>query len=83
PKRNSPPVNDICRLAGDLKIVVGDESDFEWAEQQRSNVSENCRLFLQPEWSRYEKIIPSVVEYVKKNQEWNISLQAHKFMHIP
>jgi organic radical activating enzyme len=83
PKKNSPPDNDICRLAGELKIVVGDESDFEWAEQQRANVPDNCRLFLQPEWSRYRKIIPSIVDYVKKNQDWNISLQAHKFMNIP
>jgi organic radical activating enzyme len=83
PKKNNPPGNDICRLAGELKIVVGSESDFEWAELQRPHVSDNCKLFLQPEWSRYKIIIPLIVDYVKKNQEWNISLQAHKFMHIP
>ena len=77
------PLSEICRLANELKIIVEDKSDFEWAEKYRALVSPECRLYLQPEWSMFEKIIPEIVDYVKRNSNWKISLQVHKFMHIP
>lgn len=83
PKRNQPPLPEICILANELKIIVENKSDFAWAEKYRAIVSSECRLYLQPEWSRSEKTIPEIVDYVKKNSVWNISLQVHKFMHIP
>ncbi len=83
PKRNMPPVADICKIADELKVIIQDKIDFEWAEKYRRMVSEKCRLFLQPEWSRFEKIIPHIVEYIKENPVWRISLQIHKYMHIP
>lgn len=83
PKRNMPPVDDICKIADELKVIVSESNDFEWAESFRNRVGEKCRLYLQPEWSRYEKVIPFIVEYVKRKRYWNISLQVHKFMHIP
>ncbi len=83
PKRNAPPRTDICKKADELKVIIEDKSDFAWAEKYRRKVDRKCKLFLQPEWSRYESIIPEIVEYVKKNQAWRISLQSHKFMHIP
>jgi 7-carboxy-7-deazaguanine synthase len=83
PKRNVPPLQHICSLAHELKIIIEDKSDFLWAEKYRAVVSPQCKLFLQPEWSRFERIIPEIVNYVKSNPVWNISLQVHKFMHIP
>lgn len=83
PKKNMPPVGDICSKADELKVIIQDRVDFEWAEKYRILVGKNCKLYLQPEWSRFEKIIPEIVEYVKKNTGWNVSLQSHKFMHIP
>jgi organic radical activating enzyme len=83
PKRNMPPVPPIYEMAHELKVIISDESDFLWAEEQRKMVNGNCLLYLQPEWSRYEKIVPVIVGYVKKNPEWMISLQSHKFMRIP
>jgi organic radical activating enzyme len=83
PKKKSPPDNVICRKADELKVIIEDKNDFEWAEEYRRHVDEKCRLFLQPEWSRFDFIIPEIVEYVKRNPEWRISLQVHKYMHIP
>lgn len=83
PKKNIPPRKEICGRADELKIIVEDENDFTWAEKYRNLVSDRCRLFLQPEWSRFEIIIPEIVGYVKKKPEWKISLQVHKYMHIP
>ncbi len=83
PKRNMPPVAEVCNAADELKVIIQDKSDFEWAEKNRTMVNENCRLFLQPEWSRFEKIIPEIIEYIKSNPVWRISLQIHKYMHIP
>ncbi|MCU0455155.1 MAG: 7-carboxy-7-deazaguanine synthase QueE [Bacteroidales bacterium] len=83
PKRNMPPSRAICRSADELKVIIESSDDLEWAEKCRENVSRKCRLFLQPEWSRFEKIIPEIVDYVRKNPVWRISLQVHKYMHIP
>jgi 7-carboxy-7-deazaguanine synthase len=83
PKQNMPPGSEICGIADELKIIVEDKTDLDWAEKYRNLVRSGCQLFLQPEWSRFEKIIPVIVEYVKKNPDWRISLQIHKYMHIP
>jgi organic radical activating enzyme len=83
PKKNMPPGSKICKVADELKVIVQDKSDFEWAEKYRGMVSNKCRLYLQPEWSRFDNIIPEIVNYIKKNPVWRISLQVHKYMHIP
>ncbi len=83
PKRNMPPERSICRLADELKVIIEEKNDLEWAEKYRRMVSNKCRLYLQREWSRFESIIPEIVGYVRKNTEFRISLQVHKYMHIP
>jgi 7-carboxy-7-deazaguanine synthase len=83
PKKNLPPTDEIMSYANELKIIVYDKSDFIWAEKYRSLVTTDCKMYLQPEWSRFDKIIPEIVEYVKQHPIWNISLQVHKYMHIP
>lgn len=83
PKQNMPPVEELCKVANELKVIISSADDFKWAEKYRWKVSPECRLFMQPEWSRYKLIIPEIVEYIKKNPAWRVSLQIHKFMHIP
>jgi 7-carboxy-7-deazaguanine synthase len=83
PKRQNPPHASIFGKANELKVIISKPEDYAWAEENALKVSKTCKLFLQPEWSKYEQIIPEVVEYVKNNPKWLISLQAHKFMHIP
>ena len=83
PKKQSPPLREVYSLANELKVIVETPEDCAWAEECASKVGKECLLFLQPEWSRYEKVIGEVVEYVKANPRWNVSIQTHKFMHIP
>lgn len=83
PKRQQPPVESIYKRANELKVIVESEDDLIWAEEQAAKVEPGCMLFLQPEWSRYESLIGAMVEYAKQNPKWNISIQTHKFMHIP
>jgi len=83
PKKNMPPVHEICDMADELKVIIQDRGDFDWAEKYRGMVNERCKFFLQPEWSRFEKIVPEIIEYIKRHPEWRISLQIHKYMHIP
>jgi organic radical activating enzyme len=83
PKKNMPPLTEMCDFADELKVIIQDKSDFEWAEKYHGMVSKECRLFLQPEWSKFDLIIPEIVQYIKKNPVWRISLQVHKYMHIP
>lgn len=83
PKKQSPPTEDIYEKADELKVIIFEKDDFRWAEEVAKKVNKNCKLYLQPEWSKHKKLIPEIVEYVKKNTKWQISVQAHKFMKIP
>jgi hypothetical protein len=70
-------------VANELKVVISDCSDFEWAEKCAKKVNKHCRLFLQPEWRRYDGMIKKIADYIMQNPLWRISLQSHKFMRIP
>ena len=83
PKKQSPPTEDIYEKADELKVIIFEEDDFRWAEEVAKKVNKNCKLFLQPEWSKHKELTPEIVEYVKTNTKWRISVQAHKFMKIP
>ncbi len=83
PKRQQPPEKTIYMLANELKVIIFDDNDFAWAEECATKVNKNCKLYLQPEWSKREEFTPKIVEYIKKNTKWAISIQAHKFMKIP
>jgi len=82
PKINKPPLPEALQRADELKVIILTTEDFAWAEKNAGLVRPGCILFLQPEWNRYRQIIPDIIEYVKKNPKWRISLQTHKFMHI-
>jgi len=83
PKRKHPPLEEAFARADELKVIIGSGDDFEWAESNAAKVGGNCMLYLQPEWSVSERMMPSIVEYAKSNPRWNISIQSHKFMRIP
>ena len=83
PKRQQPPLDEAFRRAHELKVIVEREDDLQWAEQNAARVGDDCLLYLQPEWSVYERMMPLLVEYAKAHPQWNISIQTHKFMHIP
>ena len=83
PKKFRPPLSSFPGLADELKIIVFNSSDFEWAEKYSSLVKSDCRLFLQPEWEKASEMLPKIVDYVKANPRWEISLQVHKYLNIP
>ncbi len=83
PKKNIPPLDDAYHYADELKVIIHNKNDFKWAEEHAAKVKKHCRLYLQPEWSSQEKMLPLIIEYVKKHTQWSISLQTHKYMHIP
>ena len=83
PKRKQAPLEEAYGKADELKVIIETDEDFEWAEQNAAKVGEKCLLYLQPEWSQSEKMIGAIVEYAKNNPKWSISIQSHKFMHIP
>lgn len=83
PKRQQPPLKEAYRQADELKVIIEQEEDFAWAEKNAREVSKKCRLYLQPEWSRAVEMMPQIVEYAKAHPEWSISIQSHKYMHIP
>ena len=83
PKKSAPPVEELFKQAHELKVIIETKEDIDWAVENGSRVKETCKLFLQPEWSQRETILPDIIEYVKQHPQWMISLQSHKYMRIP
>jgi 7-carboxy-7-deazaguanine synthase len=83
PKKNKLPVADAYAIANELKVIIYNKHDFQFAEEQAAKVNPNAILFLQPEWSKNEEMTPLIVDYVMNNPKWRISLQTHKYLNIP
>lgn len=83
PKKFKKPVAEAYQKASELKIVIYHPSDYQWAEEHASLVNSTCKLYLQPEWSKREQLLPGLIEYVKNNPKWRVSLQTHKYLEIP
>ena len=83
PKKNQPPLDDIQKIADELKVIISNDNDFKWALFQQKNVNSKCKLYLQPEWSKKEIILPKIIDFVTSNLGWVVSLQTHKYMNIP
>lgn len=83
PKKFKAPCEEAYIKANELKVIVSHPSDLDWAKSHALKVSHECQLYLQPEWSKAEKLLPLIIDFVKSNQTWKISLQTHKFMNIP
>lgn len=83
PKKTAPPLPELFAKADELKVIIYNNNDFLWAEENAEKVETGCHLFLQPEWSKSKQLMPAIVDYVMKNPKWNISLQTHKYMNIP
>ena len=83
PKKFKAPIPSTLKKADELKVIIYNQSDFEWAEKHAASVSDDCKLLLQPEFSKFNIVTPLIVEYVKQNPQWQISLQTHKILQIP
>ncbi|PWL38087.1 7-carboxy-7-deazaguanine synthase QueE [Flagellimonas aquimarina] len=83
PKKNKLPEEEIYNVANELKVIVYNKHDLIFAEEQAAKVNENCILYLQPEWSVRDKMVPLIVDYVMQNPKWKVSLQTHKYLNIP
>jgi len=82
-KRNLPPLEENMKFASELKMIICDEDDFLFAEQYAKKVEKTCKLYLQCEWSVSNTMTPLIVDYIKANPKWRISLQSHKYIRIP
>ncbi len=83
PKKNMLPTVSAYEIANELKVIIHNQHDFIFAEEQAAKTNPNAILFLQPEWSKKEIMTPLIVDYVMNNPKWRISLQTHKFLNIP
>ena len=83
PKKLMLPLDEVCEAANELKCIVFNNHDFQFAEEQATRVGKDCTLFLQTEWSKRDKNLPLIIDYVKENPKWRYSLQTHKYLDIP
>jgi organic radical activating enzyme len=83
PKKFKEPLPGILPHANELKVVIFNKSDFEWAEKYAAQVSPSCKLFLQPEWDKAALVTPLIIDYIKAHPQWELSLQVHKYINVP
>ncbi len=83
PKKFKAPLSEVVPHANELKVVVFNKSDFDWAEKYAAQVSPQCKLYLQPEWDKASVVTPMIIEYIKAHPKWQLSLQIHKYINVP
>jgi len=83
PKKFKQPLPEILPLANELKVVIFNRHDFDWAEKYAAQVSKKCKLYLQPEWDKAAVVTPLIIDYIKINPRWELSLQIHKYINVP
>ncbi|MDW8394402.1 MAG: 7-carboxy-7-deazaguanine synthase QueE [Chitinophagales bacterium] len=83
PKKFKPPLEQNLPLANELKVVIYHPTDLQWAERYAAYVNPQCKRYLQPEWSRRNQIIPLILSYIRQKPQWEISVQLHKYLHVP
>jgi 7-carboxy-7-deazaguanine synthase len=83
PKKFKAPLNESIAAASELKVVIFNKHDFEWAETYAKQVPATCKLYLQPEWDKANEITPLIIEYIKANPKWELSAQLHKYIQVP
>ncbi|MBS1655813.1 MAG: 7-carboxy-7-deazaguanine synthase QueE [Bacteroidetes bacterium] len=83
PKKFKAPLPEVVPFANELKVVVFNKSDFDWAEKYAEQVSPACKLYLQPEWGKASEVTPLIIDYIKSNPRWELSLQIHKYINVP
>jgi len=83
PKKFKAPFDESIQAASELKVVIFNSHDFEWAETYAQQVPTTCKLYLQPEWDKSNQITPLVIEYIKANPRWELSAQLHKYIQVP
>jgi 7-carboxy-7-deazaguanine synthase len=82
PKKFKSPHESIYSAANELKVIVFHKSDIEWAGEHASKVDKACFLYLQPEWDKRETMQPLILDFIKKNTDWRISVQTHKYLGV-
>jgi 7-carboxy-7-deazaguanine synthase len=83
PKKFKAPLPEVLPYANELKVVVFNKTDFAWAEKYAALVPGNCKLYLQPEWDKAAAVMPPIIDYIKANPRWELSLQLHKYINVP
>lgn len=83
PKKFKAPHEGIYLKANELKVIVFNKHDLQWAEEHAAKLNKDCKIYLQPEWSKHEKLLPFILDYVKDNPKWTLSLQTHKYINVP
>ncbi|MEQ9422774.1 MAG: 7-carboxy-7-deazaguanine synthase QueE [Cyclobacteriaceae bacterium] len=82
PKKFKNPLPIYYSIANELKVIVNNRSDLKWAEGHAAQVNTSCELYLQPEWTKRDKMMPLIMDYVRNNPKWRISLQVHKYLGV-
>lgn len=83
PKKFKQPIEANFQKANELKMIIFNKHDLVWSEELKTKVKKDCKLYIQPEWDKRNDVLPIMIDYVKKNTEWTISLQTHKYLNIP
>ena len=83
PKKFKKPCEEAYKRANELKVIIYNKSDFNWALEHQAKVNSSCLLYLQPEWSKLDEMTPLIVDFIKENPSWKLSLQSHKYINIP
>ena len=83
PKKFKAPIASAYAKADELKIIIFNKHDFEWAKEHQVLVNVATALYLQTEWEKRDSNYTLIIDFIKANPAWHLSIQTHKYLNIP
>lgn len=83
PKKFKAPLVEYFHRANELKVIAYNKHDLIWAKELADKINPDCLLYIQPEWEKSAELNPLIIEFIKENPRWRISVQTHKYLNIP
>jgi organic radical activating enzyme len=82
PKKFKVPLSEYYQKSHELKVIINHLSDIGWSQEHADKMSERTALYMQPEWEKREVMQAHILDYIRSNTQWRISVQTHKYLGV-
>ncbi len=98
PKRHSHPKNSLLQTCDELKIIIHEHKDLDFAEQMaRESINQKKKTVIGKDSNKTTRVMPYLflqpgwnheqgknlaIEYIKRNPHWRLSFQVHKLLGV-
>jgi len=82
PKKFKAPLQEYYAKSHELKVIINHVSDIAWAQEHADKMPAHTSFYMQPEWEKREVMQAHILDYIRRNTHWRISVQTHKYLGV-